>query len=326
MQISPPVCLTQDPAAHYGFPRLVRAGNGDLLVFCRDGLTHAYDDATIAMQISSDGGQTWGDRQTLWGVDPGASAHNPVALTTRSGRIILWCSWYDYSQNARRPCWWSQSDDNGRSWAPFTLFNPTDAYSCYYMTEAIQTTDGLLAGDATFPPSCVGNCHTRIWHSADDGESWTVRANLTGPEEDEGNEIALLETEPGVILCRLRDRRGNELFRYWSRDGGCTWSVRQPLAEELDCVLQRPFLTRLDDGAILLSGRDVRRRLVVAYLSTDNGNTFADRLVLDSYQRDGAYTTALAAGPTSCLLSWYSDSHTTPLKPDIKTATLNLEA
>jgi len=45
---------------------------------------------------------------------------------------------------------------------------------------------------------------------------------------------------------------------------------------------------------------------------------------LDSYQQDGAYTTAISTGPMRCLIAWYSDSHTVPLKPDIKVATLSV--
>jgi len=92
----------------------------------------------------------------------------------------------------------------------------------------------------------------------------------------------------------------------------------------LDCVLQRPFLTRLDDRTILLTGRDYERKAVVAYLSRDNGESFAHRTRLDTFQQDGGYTTAVATGPNRCLIAWYSDSGTTPLKPDIKLGTLTL--
>jgi hypothetical protein len=93
----------------------------------------------------------------------------------------------------------------------------------------------------------------------------------------------------------------------------------------LDCVLQRPFLTRLNSRTILLTGRDYERKLVVAYLSRDEGATFEHRTVFDSYQKDGAYTTTIPMGREHCLLAWYSDSHTVALKPDIKLAILSIE-
>jgi hypothetical protein len=62
----------------------------------------------------------------------------------------------------------------------------------------------------------------------------------------------------------------------------------------------------------------------VAYLSTDNGRTFAHRLEVDSYQEDGAYTSVTRIGTEAFLLIWYSDSHTVALRPDIKSTVLTL--
>jgi len=324
LRLTEPTLLTEDADTHYGFPRMVRAANGDLLLFYRIGTTHAYDDAVIGQRISADDGSTWSEERVLWGVEPGYSAHNPVALATPSGRILLWASRYEYGLPLRHPCWWSHSDDDGQTWAPFTVFDRSPDHNCYYVTEARATSDGLLAGDATFPPSGAGPCHTRIWHSDDGGDTWAVRSCLTDPEANRGDEIALAEAEPGSLLCILRDRARTDLFRFWSRDGGHTWTPAESIRDMLDCVLQRPFLTRLSPDALLLTGRDFGRRRVVAYLSTDGGRTFGHRLVLDEYQEDGAYTTTVSLGADQCLIAWYSDSHTTALKPDIKLACLRL--
>ena len=133
-----------------------------------------------------------------------------------------------------------------------------------------------------------------------------------------------VETQPGTILCILRDRARTDVFRLWSQDAGRTWSPRENIREMLDGVLQRPFLTRLHERILLLTGRDYERRLMVAYLSRDNGETFGDRTVLDSYQEDGAYTTVIPTGPMRGLIAWYSDSHTVPLRPDVKLATVKV--
>ena len=125
-------------------------------------------------------------------------------------------------------------------------------------------------------------------------------------------------------MCLLRDRRHQDIYRLWSKDNGRTWSQRERLREMLDCVLQGPVLTRLDAKTILLSGRDAKRRLVVVYLSRDNGHSFGERHVLDGYQRHGAYTTALVTGQGRVLMAWYSEQGTVALKPDIKLATLTV--
>ena len=322
--LAEPTLVTEGADTHYGFPRMVGAANGDLLLFYRIGTTHAYDDAVIGMRASSDEGSTWSEERVLWAVAPGCSAHNPVALVTPSGRILLWTSRYEYGPPLRHPGWWSHSDDDGRTWSAFAVFDTSPEHNSYYVTEAIATSDGLLAGDATFPASGAGPCHARIWHSSDGGDTWAVRSYLTDPGANHGNEIGLMEIEPGVLLCILRDRARADVFRFWSRDGGHTWTPAESIRDMLDCVLQRPFLTRLAPDALLLSGRDFGRRRVVAYLSMDSGQTFGQRLELDEYQEDGAYTTAVPRRPDECLISWYSDSHTTPLKPDIKLASLRL--
>ena len=92
----------------------------------------------------------------------------------------------------------------------------------------------------------------------------------------------------------------------------------------LDCTLQRPFLTRLDPATLLLSGRDRERKLVVAYVSTDNGATFAHGRVEDHYNADGAYTSAVRVSGRRALMTYYSDSGSAKLMPDIKQVFLSL--
>ncbi len=316
--------ITGSVDMHYGFPRMVRSQSGDLLLFYRVGTTHAYDDASIGMRRSSDNGKSWSDERILWQCEPGFSAHNPVSIVNAQGRIILWASRFEHGPRLRHPCWWSSSDDHGHTWSTWTMFDPSAHHSCYYVTDAVHTSEGLLAIDATFPVTAEGSCHTRVHFSSDDGVSWACRSNLTSPKDNLGDEAALLETEEDALLCIQRDRIRSDSFRYWSRDGGHTWGERESIRDMLGCVLQRPFLTRLDEKFYLLSGRDFDRKRVVAYLSMDGGQTFGHRLELDIYQKDGGYTTAVRLDRGACLIAWYSDSHTHPLKPDIKTANLTV--
>jgi hypothetical protein len=325
IEMSEPVKLASTPNVHYGFPRMVQARNGNLLLFYRVGTLHAADHSFIALRVSADKGKSWSEERKLWQNEPGTSAHNPVALVTKGGRVILWTSRYRYADKGgeRISCLWSWSDDHGRTWAPFTRFEQGEQWSCYYMTDAITTSVGLLAGDATFPARGAGNCHVRIWHSGDDGRTWQVRSLLTQPEENLGDEIGLVETAPGRILCLLRDRRGQSTHRLWSNDNGRTWSPRESLGDRLG-VFQRPFLTRLDDQTLLLTGRDRDRRFVTACISCDNGQTFGERHVLESYQADGAYTTAWAVDSKTAFIAWYTDGETAKGKPEIKASTLRL--
>ncbi|NLE36751.1 MAG: hypothetical protein GX621_01855, partial [Pirellulaceae bacterium] len=183
----------------------------------------------------------------------------------------------------------------------------------------------LIAGDV-HPAGGIGDCHTLLFHSTDDGRSWSVRSGLTGVDENKGDEVALLETRPGELLCLLRDRQRKDIYRYWSRDGGRTWSERASIRDMLDCTLQRPFLTRVSDDVILLSGRDFGRKEVVAFVSRDGGRTFAERRTIDSYQGDGGYTAAVRLDDSSVRIVWYADRRATLNMPDVKAARLTIPA
>lgn len=325
IEMGPVQRLAAKATAHEGFPRMVHAADGRLLLFYRVGSAHASGDSSIVSRTSKDDGASWSDERRVWAAPTGTSAHNPVALVTPKGRVILWMSRYVYSDKSheRQPCVWCWSDDHGETWTAPVPFDRSTDRSCYYVTDAIATSDGLLASDASFPPTGGGSCYAQLWHSADGGVTWKVRASLTQPAENMGDETALMETEPGTILCLLRNRRTRGTLRLWSHDAGRTWSDREDLGAMIG-VLQRPVLTRLDPSTILLTGRDRERRLVVAYLSRDNGQTFSQRQVLDNYQADGAYTSACPNGPRSVLLTWYTDQGTRPGLPDIKLASLTV--
>ncbi|MEO7650175.1 MAG: sialidase family protein [Bryobacteraceae bacterium] len=317
---------------HYGFPRMVRAVNGDLLLFYRVGVTHVYDPSTIVMRRSSDNGVTWSAEGEIHrDPKPDHSATNTVPLVTPSGRILNWLSSFGFQNpNTREPTYWRYSDDHGATWSPMQLFDSDKTRSSYYVTDAINTSDGMLACAATFPPSFAGNCWAVMWHSANGGKTWKVRSNLTSPTENRGDEVALLETSPGSILCLLRARQRPDnplrkgLYQFRSSDGGKTWVEGENLLAALGCTLQRPVLTRLDKSTILLTGRDFDRKLIVAYISRDNARTFGDRHVVDSYQGDGAYTSAVSIAPGTVLMAYYSDVDSAPRMADIFTVKMKV--
>ena len=115
---------------HYGFPRMVWAKNGDVLVFYRVGTSHAYDYSQIAMRRSRDVGTTWSEERILH-ADPKRdhSSHNPVAFVTKAGRVILWVSSYGFQSEpkTRDPGYWSWSDDHGETWARHCQVNEPEA-------------------------------------------------------------------------------------------------------------------------------------------------------------------------------------------------------
>jgi hypothetical protein len=313
------------PEATARFPRLNEAKNGDLLLTYRAGKSHAASDGFIALHVSKDKGKTWGPQRNICDFGKGVSAQNIILLPTPSGRILAWASRFEYMNKGHERVQqeWSWSDDNGATWAPWKRFDSSNERSSYYMTDAIALRDGsLLAVDAAFPASGGGNCFAQAWRSEDGGKTWAVVSKLTELAENLGDEVGLLETAPGEVLCLLRDRRKQTAWRLTSKDGGKTWSKREDIGNVVG-VFQRPLLTRLDEKTILATGRSGTRH-VTAFVSRDNGRTFGERQVLEAYQGDGAYTGVVVRGPREVAITWYSDRDRTKGDPEVKTATLKL--
>ena len=156
IQFSEPALVASSSEVHYAFPRMVRARNDELLLFYRVGTTHAYDDAVHAMRISHDSGGTWSEERVIFTADKGVSAQSPVAFVAPDGTVILWCLWFEYPARVRRPCLWSFSSDHGQTWEAFSVFDDSKEYSCYYVVDAIETSEGPLAAESVFPPSGIG--------------------------------------------------------------------------------------------------------------------------------------------------------------------------
>ncbi len=317
-----PRMIAADPKVHYGFPRMIRAADGRLLLYYRVGRSHASDPATIAQRSSRDDGATWSEERIIYRDPDGFSAHNPVAAVAKDGRVVLFVSSYDWKTPAKLPMYWSHSIDHGETWAPFKKFDADPSRSTYYMTDLLSTENGLYGMSAGFAPDHMTRAHNLFWFSAD-GRDWELRSFHTQPEENRGDEVDIFRTAPNALTVLHRDRRHTTTWRYHSKDAGRTWSAAEDIGDQVE-ILQRPFVTRLTPKVLLLSGRDRKRRLMVVYVSRDNGKSFLERHVIDSYSADGAYTSAVRLSDSTAVLAYYGDTPSTRGKPDIKQVTLTL--
>lgn len=310
------------PRVHYGFPRMIRAADGRLLLFYRVGTSHASDPATIAMRTSTDDGATWSAERVIHRDPDGFSAHNPVAAVAPDGRVILFVSSYDFEDRRKLPMYWAHSDDHGETWSAFAKFDTDPSRSTYYMTDVERTDAGLFGMSAGFAPDARTQCHNLLWFSPD-GRDWELRSAQTLPEDNRGNEVDVVHQRGEDFMVIHRDRRSETTWRVRTTDAGRTWSEREDIGDQVE-ILQRPEVTRLSDGVILLSGRDRKRALVVVYVSRDGGENFRERHVIDSYSADGAYTTVERLNDHQALLVYYADRTESRGKPDIHQVTLTV--
>ncbi len=299
-----------DPSTteHEGFPRMVRAADGRLLMFTRLGTTHASDASRIMLRVSHDDGGTWTARRELWRDPAGWCAHNPVAVVAADGTVILWCSRYDWARNMRNHCVLSRSRDHGETWEPFSHFDASPYRTCYYVTDALRAGARLLAVATCFAPTAKEPAWNVVWRSDDNGATWRELGPMTDPQANIGDEVGLAHLGGDRVLLLLRGRRRRGLYRYYSEDFGLTWSSEENIGSQVG-TLQRPFLTYLGGHTWLLTGRqsDAKPLAVVAYLSTDDGETFTGPTTLETYQADGAYTSGVQRADGSVLLAYYAD-------------------
>ena len=186
MEMTESRAIAADPKIHFGFPRMIRAADGRLLLFYRLGKSHASDPATIAQHTSHDDGETWSPARIIHRDPDGFSAHNPVAAVANDGRIVIFTSSYDWKTPAKLPMYWSHSDDHGESWAPFEKFDTDASRSTYYMTDVLSTAEGLYGMSAGFAPDAMTQAHNLLWFSPD-GRDWEMRSFHTRPEENFGD-------------------------------------------------------------------------------------------------------------------------------------------
>jgi len=316
--------LDADPDEHEGFPRLVRAADGRLLLFSRLGTTHAQDSACIVLRTSSDQGETWSERREIWRDPAGWCAHNPVAVTSADGAVILWCSRYDWKTRSKNHGLVSRSQDHGDTWAPFRQFDASPYRTCYYMTDCICV-DGRLLGLATcFQANGREPAFNVPWRSEDHGAAWTELPPVGAPDANTGNEVALAQLPDGRIISLLRGRGRPGLYRRYTADFGATWTDEKDIHDQVG-TLQRPFLLSVGSGNWLLSGRQADRdpKATVAYLSTDDCVTFIGPTVIEEYASDGGYTSGVLRADGAVVLVYYADPGV-PDKPDIRVVDLHV--
>lgn len=124
-----------------------------------------------------------------------------------------------------------------------------------------------------------------VYASSDQGATWTRRGGVVFPEHD-FDEHMTVERRDGSLWMLARTKAG--IFESTSTDGGRTWSEPK---FALPCINARFFLRRLASGKLLLvkhgpiDERTKSRSHLTAFLSDDDGRTWAGGLILD--ERNG---------------------------------------
>jgi predicted neuraminidase len=123
--------------------------------------------------------------------------------------------------------------------------------------------------------------------STDQGRSWTIRGGCNVPVASRAfDEHMLVERKDRSLWLLARTNYG--IGESVSNDRGATWPELKPSA--IAHPSARFFITRLSSGNLLLVkhgpiGKKTDRSHLTAFISTDDGRTWGDGLLLD--ERDG---------------------------------------
>ena len=309
------------------WPWITRDDAGRLYcVFREDGLSdrtdtgHGYSPVGRLLLLTSyDAGRTWSpptvvaDNEGLDDVGVG------ITVLADGDLLVSYYSRYGPS-GSRSQAWVTRSRDGGDTWAPSV---PTSDQDTRARAAALLLTNGMLLAPI-YRSMFSDEGHQSIAAvSTDDGRTWENYLVPNTPE-NEANEWAVLEVEPGRILGLHRDEGTDTGGYFWkteSGDWGRSWTepvrtnVRDAGASsppQLDRHGQRVVLTYAD-----------RRMVSVAMVSTEDPDYVCwdldDRVACFQYRTDGkaiadaSYPCSVAVGPRLRLVVDYEiESRITP--------------
>ncbi|MEZ6104873.1 MAG: sialidase family protein [Pirellulaceae bacterium] len=322
---------------YYGWPTLVRAASGELLIAVSGGrLAHVCPFGRVELFQSSDDGQTWTYARTI--ADGPIDDRDAGILQTPAGTLLVTtftslayepilkgaesagdgpsplsadqlAQWQ--AVHRRLPegthadhlgTWMLRSEDGGLTWSsPYRVPVNSPHGPC-----VLQDGTWLYAGIALWEkPRRVGVCR-----STDDGLSWGWMRDSparTGDSLDQYHELHAVQTSSGRVLVQIRNHNSansGETLQTHSDDGGRTWSEPASIG-----VWGLPsHLMNLSDGRVLMTYGHRRAPLgVQARTSDDDGATWSEPLVIygDGKSGDLGYPSTAELADGTLLTVWY---------------------
>lgn len=263
-------------------------------------------DIDVAMQRSTDGGETWIAMQRIMDFDAavqgsqGNGVGDPAVLVDQgTGRIFVAALW------SKGPRAWNgsgpgmtpeetgqlmlvHSSDDGLTWSSPVSLTPQvkqrDWKLCFNGPgNGIQLRDGTLVFAAQYrDPS--GQPHSCFIASSDGGDSWQISPAAI-PEGIPTSESAIAELQDGSLLLSMRNesRSGQRAWARWEWQGNLwngKWSNSWLELPDPTCMAS---LIRHPHGELIFSNpadRQQRKRLTVRS-SSDGGRTWSPGQLLD---------------------------------------------
>ncbi len=333
--------ISQSPD-YCGWPTVTKTADGELLAVYSGGRqSHVCPFGRIELIRSADNGKTWSSPTVL--VDSILDDRDTGICQTPKGTLLVtWFTstyWVTHQtdQQKARPDWqkmaneiksanyryasirdqvkdkidsgtgssvdqWMvRSDDNGKTWSqPYRvpLMAPHGP--------AVGTDGSLLWAGKNPSAQSIGFCK-----STDDGKTWDMVSIIEpAPEHtaEHYHELHVVEAADGILISHIRNHNellSGEILQTESRDGGKSWT--RPHSIGVYCNAHPSHLLRLKDDMLLMTYGHRKQRQVQARISTDNGKTWSEAVVIAAnlHTWDFGYPATAALDDGKLLTVWY---------------------
>lgn len=320
--------ITSSSYYYDGFPSVVKATNGAVLLAYRRGVDHAENSGFIALQRSSDNSASWSEPSVLY-TNQGVDLRDPQLHVAPNGSIIAFAPLLDETSYVSYGIKFAISSDNGLTFSGWSDFpndgsNTSVAISShlvnvgnviYAITYSVTKNGAILSGKAV----------NILWKSSDNGQSWG-KVSLVNGETDASNEatITWLPGESRFLVISRDAAVSSTWLRKSSNSSGSSWESKANISAQVG-VFQDPELTWVD-GTLILAGRVSDRFETVQFFSTNNGASFTDKYVIETYSlynNIGGYTSTVVLNESLALIVYYTNTGHNQ-KPDIRQAAFRI--
>lgn len=279
-------------------PDLLELENGDLLCCWFAGSCEGNADVSIAVSRLSEDSSQW-ETPVIVSDDPTRSEQNPSLFLHPNGEI-----WLMYTAQVSRDPNNPTSDnlqgtaeirrkisrDNGHTWGPTeTMFSAPGSF-CRQKIQILSNRRFIFNNfRCAINDSCMGDDYTVLQLSDDQGKTWRSVMMPGSRGRVHGN---IVELSPGNLICLLRSRSADHIYRSESHDNGETWSVPEPTVLRNNNASITAI--RLQSGAVCVVYNDVafndepertvwpdQRCPVVLAISEDGGKTWPWRRIIE---------------------------------------------
>lgn len=316
----------QDKVDTYRIPGLATTNKGSLIAVYDNRYNGSVDlqaDVDVAMNRSTDGGQTWSPMKVIMDMGEYGGLPNdqngigdPAVLVDRATGTIWVAAVWAHGHPGKRNWWASKqgmkpettsqfvlvkSEDDGVTWSePINITAQVKNPDWYLLLQGpgkgITLKDGALVFPAQFKDA-EQMPHSTLIYSKDNGKNWTIG---TGAKSNT-TEAQIVELEDGSLMLNMRDNRNRE-----AKDGlhgrsvaittdlGQTWTehaTSRKTLQESTCMASLISFDHPEKGQVLFFSNPNTikgRGHITIKTSFDQGNTWPKENQLELHE-DNTY-------------------------------------